>query len=260
MIPGNASAELYVFIITGIVILNLFIGFIIFFVSNYRKKQQTNQQEKSLLQLHYQEGLLKARIDIQEETFNHISQEIHDNIGQQLSLAKVYLNGLATAESSDPKIGEATKLVSKAIHDLRGLSRSLNTDYLRDMGFERSIEHELDIIRGSGNYLTELTVEGDVREFDQQKALVLFRMVQEGLNNIIKHAEARHIGVALLFGDQHLTLTISDDGKGFDSASIDDSHSLGLRNMHNRARLLGGGFGLTSSPAEGTRLEIRCPI
>jgi signal transduction histidine kinase len=238
--------------------------FVINFLIYYQKVRKRYYQEKELLQANYQQELLRTQLEIQEQTLKTISQEIHDNIGQTLSLAKLNL-ALADEEAKPPlqqKITDSHQLVSKAIQDLRDLSRSLNTDYVAEMGLHRSIGYELEMIRKTGVMQTEMAVEGQPRLIDKQKELILFRIVQESLNNIIKHAQAANIAIVLKYLPGALYLSIKDNGQGVDLSPLNDSTTgfgLGIRNMHNRAKLIGADFNVNSSVGQGTEVTIHLP-
>src|ERR1700744_1035650 len=152
----RTNSEVYLFIITRIVILNVFLGFIVSFIFLYRKKHKVNMVEKNELHAQFQKTLLQTQLEIQEQTFRNISLEIHDNIGQVLSLAKLNLSSIElNGEDCRGKAISAKQLVSKAIKDLRDLSRSLNTDYVSKMGLARAIEYELEMIKKTAMYETE---------------------------------------------------------------------------------------------------------
>ena len=239
----------------------LFILFFFFYIKMSQKRNEMLRNEQEA-RSKYEEAILQTQLEIQEQTLKTISQEIHDNIGQMLSLAKLNL-ALAEAEQQDDtnsKITDSHQLVSKAIQDLRDLSRSLNTDYVSEMGLQRSIEYELEMIRKTGTMRTTLHVEGQMKRLDKQKELILFRIVQESLNNIIKHAGADELTVELNYLPHQLYLSIKDNGKGVDLTPLNENAStgtgLGIRNMHNRAKLIGGDFKMSSTLGAGTQVTI----
>jgi two-component system, NarL family, sensor kinase len=261
----RTNTEVYLFIITGIIILNAFLGFIVYFIFLYRKRQKINGMEKHELHLQFQKTLLQAQLEIQEQTFRNISQEIHDNIGQVLSLAKLNIATMDISQTSslEQKIGDSKKLVSKAIQDLRNLSHGLSTDYITDLGLAGAIGRELEMIKKSGNYDTVLGSEGTPYSLDTQKELIIYRIIQEILNNIIKHASAQKIIIYLLYEKSIFTLSITDNGNGFDLTPLNDNTSssgLGIRNMHNRAQLIGAGFLISSTLGKGTSVTITVPV
>ena len=259
-------------------------------VQRFRWEKQEDQRRQVLMQGHinkmhreFEHAIFSSKLEIQEQTFQEISQEIHDNIGQILSLAKLHIatmeaggdNALAT------KIREAKSLVTKAISDLRSLSHRLNTGYINEVGFDTAVKREMDTIRRTGAFETQFTITGHLRRFDGQKELILFRIVQELLNNIIKHAGARTIVVALTYDEDALQVAIRDDGRGFDLGSFDgpltnghrsgeapptnghdsaNAPGLGLKSMHHRAGLIGAEFHLTSHIGMGTAATVRLPL
>ena len=235
----------------------LFIIFIVFSIQRRRKMIL----EKKQMEYQYQQTLLQTQLEIQEQTLKNISQEIHDNIGQALSLAKLNLNTMPPTndEALQQKILNSKELVSKAITDLRDLSRSLDTDYVQEMGLQRAIEYELEMIKKTGTVETSMIVEGAMFRLEKQKELILFRIVQETFNNILKHAGAKTINVNINYGNA-FTLVIKDDGKGVNLDPLhegkNNNFGLGIRNMHSRAKLIGAEFNMNSVIGKGTEVEI----
>ncbi len=251
-----SDIEIFIIIVTSTFL--LLGGFIVTFLFIHNRKQQINFKEK--------QALLQTQLEIQEQTLKNISQEIHDNIGQVLSLAKLHINTMSDASPAEleEKINDSRQLVGKAIQDLRDLSRSLNTDYVIEMGLVRSIEYELGLIKRTGSFATSYTIEGKPYRLEQQKELILFRIVQEVLHNIIKHAKATAIDVLIVFDPQLFSLTVTDNGVGFDASQLEESNytgfGLGIRNMQNRAKLINTEFTLNSTLEKGTSVQLTLPI
>lgn len=220
--------------------------------------------EKELIKKEMSETILKTQLEIQEQTLKIISQEIHDNIGQVLSLAKLNLNTieLNRPDELQEKIFDSKNLVSKAIQDLRDLSRSMNTDSIEATGLVRAIQYELDMIRKTG-FSTELNTEGSVIRLEPQKELIVFRIIQEVLNNIMKHSEATEIKTDINFTEKGIKIIIKDNGKGFDLRPLNENDNsrfgLGIRNMHNRAKLIGADFSMNSTIGKGTLVVVIIP-
>ena len=253
------------YVISGAVIFLLLATLFISFLVLAWQRRKKLQLEKDQMKMHFDQELLRTQLEIQEQTLKTISEEIHDNIGQALSLAKLKLNTLKYDQPDllVEKINDSRELVSKAIRDLRDLSRSLNTDSIASMGLVRAIELELELFRKSG-FQTTLYTEGEIRKMEPQQELIIFRIVQESLNNIIKHAEAKTIRVTALYTADELDLQVEDDGKGAEPAQLDmdgnSYKSLGLRNMSNRARMIGGTFTIHSVPGNGTMIKLNIPF
>lgn len=256
--------------ITLIVLVTLFmlliVSFIVIFIALYQKRHIRHFKEKQLLQHQFSQTLLQTQLEIQEQTLKNISQEIHDNIGQVLSLAKLNINTMSCdePEALQVKISDSKHLISKAIQDLRDLSRSLNTDYVVEMGLLRSVEYELELIKRASTLETVLRVQGKAYRLEQQQELILFRIVQEILHNIIKHAKATIIEVLVQFEPTLFTLTVKDNGIGFDASKLESSDysgfGLGIRNMHSRAAMINTNFALSSSNGEGVVVVLQLPI
>lgn len=241
------------FLLLGLVVM-IFFGI-------YRRNQ--NMKEKEIESLN--RVILQTQLEIQEQTLKNISQEIHDNIGQALSLAKLNLNTMPEIndEALQQKILNSKQLVSKAITDLRDLSRSLDTDYVQEMGLQRAIEYEMELIKKTGTIDTTLVVDGSLFRLEKQKELILFRIVQETFNNILKHSGAKSLIVNINYAPSSFTLVVKDDGKGVDLQPLNEvknNFGLGIRNMHSRARLIGADFTMSSSIGEGTEVKIILPI
>jgi signal transduction histidine kinase len=252
------------FIVTGTIVFSVLVTVIIIFLFQIQKKNQKHIFEKQQLQSRYQQELLQTQLEIQEQTLKTISQEIHDNIGQVLSLAKLNLNTMETdkPEELKEKIIDSKKLVSKAIQDLRDLSKSMNTDNIEALGLVRAVEYEMDMIRKTG-FKTELNVEGSIIRLEPQKELILFRIIQEVTNNIIKHAEAASIEIKIAYTENELKIEVKDDGKGFDLSSLNENakeFGIGIRNMHSRARLINADFNMNSEMGKGTIVSIVVPL
>lgn len=215
-------------------------------------------------QLQFQQELLKSKIEIQNQTFQNISQEIHDNIGQVLSLVKLNLH---TADFKDvpatmEKIKCSKELVGKAITDLRDLSKSLSAEMIKEIGLHKTIQREMALMSKTGQYEAVFKEHGQPFRFDKQKELILFRIFQEVVNNIINHARAKTVIVRLFYESRLFNLTVSDDGDGFDDRQLhsEDDFGLGIRNMQTRAALIGASFQLTSTRGKGTTVSIRLPL
>jgi signal transduction histidine kinase len=259
------SQDVIVTIIVTFFIL-LLTSFVVVFIAYHQRKQIKNINEKQQLQSQYQQVLLRTQLEIQEQTLKNISLEIHDNVGQVLSLAKLNLNtmDISKTEQLQGKINNTLSQVSKAINDLRDLSKSFNTDNITAIGLVRAIENELEMIKKTDFLKTEFNNTGVTRKLEPQKELILFRMVQEALHNIIKHAGAKTMKVSAAYSDKELELQIMDDGKGFDLSPLnkegETGFGLGLRNMQNRAKLIGAVFNISSNAGEGTMIKIVLPF
>lgn len=255
------SQEVGIIVIASFFLLLVAAG-IITLVMVYRRKQVEYIHEQTRMKAAFENELLGAQLEMQEQTMKHIAQEIHDNIGGTLTLAKLNLNTIRTEQpnASVEKISNAKELVTKAIGDLRILSKTLHGEAVLSAGIINAIEMELKLIDKAASFTTSLSVSGTPVSIDQQKELILFRTVQEALNNAIKHSGATQIDVHLDYRNNNLKVSVIDNGNGLDVAAIekDPKRGSGLRNMKNRTNLIGGEFLIDGS--SGTKIQISLPI
>jgi signal transduction histidine kinase len=217
-------------------------------------------QEK--LQAEIANEVNNARNEIQQATLNTISQEIHDNVGQLLSLTKMQLNLLEQSPDKDDNlVREAKDNISKAMTDLRDLAKGMSSDRIKLLGLFDSVVQEASRINKVGSLQVDVSSIGNKQEPEHQKQLVLFRVIQECFQNIIKHAQANHVLVTFTYQLDSFDVVIKDDGVGFDyHPGSPSSEGLGLMNIFNRIHLVGGEVTLNSSPGAGTSVHIKVPL
>jgi signal transduction histidine kinase len=239
----------------------LFLSFFILIIA-YFKKLYKMRAERQQLEAQIAEEVNNARNEIQQLTLNTISQEIHDNVGQLLSLAKMQLNLISESAEKNPQLIEETKEnISKAMSDLRDLAKGLSSDRIRVLGLYDSIIQEAERLSRAGSLSVEVSSDGEKKEPDHQKQLVIFRVIQECFQNIIKHAQAAHVKVAFTYMPSACDISIQDDGKGFEFNSERTSTSgLGLMNIFNRVNLVGGVAKVNTAPGKGTQILLHIPI
>lgn len=251
-----------VFTIAAVIVVLLFLGLLFLFMTiYYDKKKRKAALEKKLLEESFSQTLLQTRLEIQEETFKTISQEIHDNIGQSLSFIKLRLSTMSASLPLQQKneMLESKDLLSKTIQDLRDIARSLNPDFINEAGLDIAIKQQLQILEKSGAYQIKFYMQGEPYKHEQQKELVVFRIVQELLNNMVKHAEASEVHVTMNYETNKLMIAVKDNGKGFDTSEVksaENNNGLGLRNMQSRMKLINGMITIKSKPGEGTEAVI----
>lgn len=253
MILAGSTIEYYIPIIAGTILFGLLSAFIVSFILQYRKTQDRFAVEKEQLT----QALLRAEIEIKEQTLTNVSREIHDNFGQVASLIKINLNLLSgeLSESDRQKVDESLILIKQLVVDMKSLSRSLNGESLQKLGWVKTMQAEIERINRLANVKVSLSVVGETRDLAHDEQVILYRVVQEILNNLLKHAYAAHAQITLSYTADQLTLSYVDDGCGFDS-TISQNEGSGLTNMRERCRQIGANFELTSSIGQGTQIVI----
>lgn len=250
-------------LIVGTLIVFVAVIFSLLLFTRFKKREAEHAMETQRLHFQFNEALLTTQLEIQEQTLNNVSQEIHDNIGQVLTLAKLTVNTIASDDNSfESKKLNAIQLLGKAIQDLRHLSKGLNSDYVSQLGLVKAIEYEMEFLRRTGTFNTSLSVNGNQFQLNQQQDLIMFRIFQEVLNNIIKHSKASDINVDMQFYSDFLAMEIRDNGLGFELNILERTHEgvgIGLNNMRNRAKLINAELSIDSNISSGTKVKIQMP-
>lgn len=247
----------------GISILFLLLfSIILFLLHYYKKRQQKHIESIVLIKQDYENTILNTQLEIQEQTFQHISREIHDNISLSLTLAKLQLNTFDwnEREKSATKLESSIKLLGSSIAQLSDISKSLNADIIIQQGLLKALEEEIERIRHTDQFELEYEVKGSPVFMDSNKELIIFRIIQEAFNNVIKHAKASVVQLQLDFCPQQLQICIADNGKGFNQDISKNRGNAGLKNMETRANILKGEMQVFSSPESGTNLLFTIPI
>ncbi|GHB30931.1 hypothetical protein GCM10008106_09780 [Mongoliitalea lutea] len=218
----------------------------------HRQRQQRAKEKMIAIQTEFEKTLLDVEKEIREETLSFVGKELHDNVGQLLSLAKLNL-----ASSRPEKIQEGKILINTIIQEVRGLSKVLNLEWLEGYSLETFIQKELDKLTHAEFCSTSF--ESSVPELllTKDEKLILIRIIQECINNAIKHARPKHISITIHQQDQHTCIHLRDDGVGFDMQARGDGS--GLINLKKRMETIGGTLRITSSIGNGTSIELFLP-
>jgi signal transduction histidine kinase len=213
-----------------------------------------------MLKTQHEQDLLMAQLQVQENTFSWIASEIHDNVGQKLSLAKLQLNKISIAEfnGKNAVLNDSIQIITETLDDLRDLTRSTSNEKINQEGYLGLLKTDIERMNRSGSFHFKLTVTGEEYYLDSKVELMIYRMIQETLNNILKHANATNINLALHYSDEQLELRIEDNGKGFDFQEITKGN--GLSNIQKRASNLNGIAVINSIKNKGTTVNIKIPI
>ena len=254
-------------IIFGLIALTLVFllagGFLVLYVMLYNTRKKKHLQETEWMRQRFVQELALTKMEVQEQTLQTIARDIHDNVGQLLSITKITLSAIdiSQAENATEKLDAASGLLDKSIKELRQLASILHAPNLLAAGLERAIENELNWLSRSGKFAVDWSVEGSQGErINSERQLMAFRIIQELLNNIIRHAEASRVIAGIRYLEKSVLITVSDNGRGFDVArALQDPKGLGIANFFNRARMIAGDFRLDSAPGSGTNATLELP-
>ena len=259
MYTQNQEIAIYYLLICTLVFIMLCL-IISFLIYKHNQNKISHNLDINNLKTTHDNELLQTKLLIQEQTFLNISREIHDNIGQKLSFAKLQLNSMTISENKHDAelLSDSISIITDSLDDLRDLSKSLNADYIQNNGLILSIENQIYQLGKSGKYQIKMKVTGESQFLKADKELVLFRMIQESLSNIVKHADASEITINLHYCVADLVLKISDNGTGFDMQQKKDGQ--GLINLKKRTENMKGNFNVESIPSQGTVITIKMPL
>ncbi|MES2003633.1 MAG: ATP-binding protein [Bacteroidota bacterium] len=239
-------------------ILLLITLFIVMLVMAYLKRDLKHLKEKETMEADFEKQLLQSQLETQEETLNKLSIEIHDNVGQLLNSTKLLIGLTQRALPESPEtLVMADDTLAKAIQEVRSLSKALNKEWLQQFNFIENLEAEIARINAAKSLHIQLFRPATLTlKADQQT--ILFRIVQEILQNAIKHASAKNIEIKIKEDGKLLTIYIADDGTGFTESTV--IKSVGLLNIKHRTKLLGGTVQWQSSINNGTGVTIQLPV
>ena len=258
----QTNEDLIGLIAIGTLMFLLLAYFIIKFIFFYQKRQNEYLKERERLKNEFHKELLSAHLEIYEHTLKHISQEIHDNIGQVLSFIKLNLSSVNSLSADErlEKIDETRQLVSHVINDLRDLSKSMSYEKIADKGLSETIRFEIERINKTANFNIDFKIEGDVIPLGHQRELVIYRIFQESIHNVISHSKAKLVKINLQYFPEIFKLTVEDDGIGFCEEDVIASGGSGIRNMKNRATLVGASISIASPDKRGchTIVSLDC--
>lgn len=236
-------------------------AFLILYVSVYNKKKAKHLEEKKVLKETFELELLKSQIEVQEHIMQTISTTLHDNIGQLLSLTSMTLSTIKPGHLQDDKIKTAADLTVRAIQELRQLSKMMNGQELTKKNLGHAIVYELDWLKKGTDYqilFSDHTTHSIPEHSD--KELILFRLFQEIIGNIIKHAQATIITIIINQTQEFLSLQVKDNGIGFNvDERISNSEGMGLSTIAKRVNMMNGKYTINSYHKAGTEISVSIP-
>lgn len=218
---------------------------------------QQKQDEEHALQ---QKAILQATIEGQERERSEIGKELHDNINQILASIKLMISAaIQDSKSASGFLNDGLKLTDECIQEIRRLSSALIPLREQAMNLIEVIEVVVGRIRATSNIRFFLSLSDSlVKKLDDRQQLTLYRVMQEQINNILKHSHACEVRISLQEEDNHAVLTISDNGLGFDKVKRTDG--IGMKNMKSRSELLNGNFYIDSEPGKGCMISVSIPL
>ncbi len=229
--------------------------------NRYKWKQQARMQSEILKQ---QELAAKAILEAEEKERSRIAKDLHDGVGQMMSAARMNLSSFANHlqlqnEEQTHSLSNIIHLVDESCKEVRAVSHSMMPQILVKKGLPEAVEELVSKINTD-----VLKINFHAKGFDSRPdsniETILYRVVQECVNNTLKHAQAKHMDISLLKEHESISITLEDDGKGFDLTTIADEEGMGLKNIRNRIRFLKGEVDFDTAPGKGTSIVLHVPL
>jgi len=252
--------KVQILIFLGVVSIIIFISIFSF----YRYKQIHKAQQ--IIEKGQQEKILfKAVMDSEGKERKRIAQELHDGLGQLLCTAKMNISSLddVVLKSDNEDIAafnNSIELLDEAVAEVRNISHNLMPNALIDIGLVPAITELVKKINSAGKLKVDLKCTDDIIKLDETEAIAVYRIIQEVLNNTIRHSEAKNVEIEFYQSEKKLILNISDDGKGMDVSKIKESKGIGWKNIYSRVSMLNGKIEIISEIGKGTKLFIDLEI
>ena len=243
----KTNTEIIIIIFT-IIILFVTIGIVLLFTIFQKRKNELLKQQK-LAKEEFEKEIAETQIEIREETLRNISWELHDNIGQLLTLAKIQLQN-----TTKENVKEVSETITKGLNEVRALSKLINPEAINNINLKEAVQLEVDRFNRLEFIKSSLTITGTNIDIDKKATIIIFRILQEFFSNTIKHSKASELCVFLNYTESHLKIVAKDNGVGF--LSEEKKEGIGLINIKNRAKLIGANALFTSEKNKGTTLEI----
>jgi len=253
MFAPESSEIITVYFIGTLGMILLAAGIFFFFVT-YQKRILKKELELNRLKSEQQEEIIRNTILAQEKERKRIARDLHDEVGAMLSVVKLNVGRIEKKSDSEiPKeLAKETKnYLDEVITQVRRITRDLLPPSLEKLGLVSAVEELAGWVNKSGQIVVDCYTNGNPCRFDNKRELAVFRIIQEVINNAIKHAEAKQISINIRFSGENLAILISDNGKGF---VLDDKlkTGLGLKNLESRATIARASFKLKSKVNKGT--------
>ena len=271
----DAKLEKQAYFLWGVAILALCLVIILYvlFKSNKHKRKvaemsvENLEKEKKIkdLILNQEKAEINAMFDGQESERNRISKELHDNLGGILSTVKLYFRSIDKQinhlkDENVRKYEKATALLDEACDETRKIAHQLSSKRLNDLGLFATVKTLQNQINDSGELVLNLHTHGDDNELKRLLQNSIYRIIQELVNNVMKHSKAKEVSIQLNVFNDLFNLIIEDDGVGFDVNNLIDNNGLGLREIEVRVKSMNGQFTIDSGRGAGTAITIDLPL
>lgn len=254
--------EGFLLIGTSMIILVALVISILAVMLIYRKRKVEHEKEKAMINEEHAKELLTAQLEMQQQTMEYIGREIHDSVGQKLTLASLYAQQI-DYEKQYPQISERIaavgNIINESLSELRSLSKSLTDDHIGQTDLIILIQQECTKINSTGLCIIHFNTNIQKLPASYTIKNITMRIVQEFIQNSLKHGGCTEININIESTNEGLNIVTTDNGKGFDINQVGNKKGIGLNNMKKRAAIIGAIIKIQSQPGEGTNMQLFIP-
>lgn len=254
---GQDLMNILLFSLGGLFLISL-IGF-----QYYKNRIKTSQIVLHEVQREQQIIAMHSMLEGQEKERTRIARDLHDGLGNLLSSLKVNIGSLQINfddNNSKKMYGNASQMIDEACTEVRKIAHEMMPQSLKKLGLRKALEDLVLKMDAIHEFDAEFYVHGTEKILEDNTNVMLFRIVQEALNNTVKYAKAKEVSVQITYSEDWFDLTIEDDGIGFDPKALGNDKGMGLKSIAFRAAFIGGTYDLNSRPGLGTLVTINIPF
>ncbi|MDZ7899678.1 MAG: sensor histidine kinase [Arcicella sp.] len=238
-----SQIDVYILLFGGTLLMFLLAGMLLFFVTSYQKRLLRNKADVEKMKVRHQLNLFQSSIDAMEDERRRVSRDLHDEIGAALSVLRLQVGQMNTdkdfdSENTQNLIVASKQLIDNTIENVRRISNDMLPSGLEEFGLKYAIEMLCDKIENASKLVINLNI-GQLQRMDKRLELSLYRILQELLNNTLKHANATEANINFNTDNQQLTVYYQDNGQGFDLEKL-SKRGLGLKNIESRVSMIHG--------------------
>jgi signal transduction histidine kinase len=238
-----SQIDVYILLFGGTLLMFLLAGMLLFFVSSYQKRLLRNKADVEKMKVRHQLDLFQSSIDAMEDERRRVSRDLHDEIGAALSVLRLQVGQMSVDKDFNPENAQnlivgSKQLIDNTIENVRRISNDMLPSGLEEFGLKYAIEMLCDKVESASRLVINLNI-NSLERMENRLELSLYRILQELLNNTLKHANATEVNIDFATDNQQLTITYQDNGQGFDLEKL-SKRGLGLKNIESRVSMIHG--------------------
>lgn len=255
-----SQIDVYFLLFGGTLLMFLLAGMLLFFVTSYQKRLLRNKADVEKMKVRHQLDLFQSSIDAMEDERRRVSRDLHDEIGAALSVLRLQVGQMNIDKDFSPEntqnlILGSKQLIDHTIENVRRISNDMLPSGLEEFGLKYALEMLCDKVENASRLVINLNING-LKRIDNRLELSLYRILQELLNNTLKHANATEVNIDVTSENQQLTIIYRDNGQGFDLQKL-TKRGLGLNNIESRASMIRGELEYQNDLEKGMGLILK---